>query len=278
MNCRNNANAKHAGEILCPNDYDYELDSDCEDEDEDEASSPVELCASSPPHEPNVATLEGQQSESSTESSGSSLSSFELEGVSDQGSVDYQSEEVIKAPGESPNLFSATATDYEPAILIKFAAHRTWYAFLWYCYTGQLEFSKLKSQVESGAPRFRVTHLEDGPPPCSPKSMYRLADLVDDKDLKAKALAAIKERMTEVNILDEMFSVFTSKSVTPHTLGRSLTSMNRYPDVREVQLDVYMKHRASPGVKTAFLRSISKFSSMPHAEPVLSAFYDRIAA
>ena len=65
-----------------------------------------------------------------------------------------------------------------------------WHAFLWYCYTGELDFGKLKSQVEPGGQHFRETSLEGGPPTCSPKSMYRLANLVStpmypaDKGLK----------------------------------------------------------------------------------------------
>jgi len=245
-NALNNTGAKDVGEILCPEDYEYELDSDFEDE-EDEASSP--------PRERDSAqtTLEGQQPECRTERSSSSLSSFVDGGASDQRPVDCQFQEVIKGPKEP-------SSDSERTVLVKFAAHRTWYAFVRYCYNGNLEFGKLKSQVEPGVQHLRVTPLEVGPPTCSPKSMYRLADLVGDKDLKAKALAAIKERMTEANVLDETFSVFTSK----------------YSDVRKVQLGVLMEHCRSPKVKEAFLRVMEKYSSMPHAKPVLSAFYDNL--
>ena len=170
-----------------------------------------------------------------------------------------------------------------------------WHAFLWYCYTGNLKFGKLKSQVEPGGQHLRVASLDGEPPTCSPKSMYRLADLVrilvrriqmkklskfsqiGDEDLKAKALVAIKQNMSEENVLDETFSVFTSKLVIPHTdHGSSLTSMNRYPDVREIQLGMLMKFCRSPRVKEAFLRAIEKYSSMPHARPVFSAFYDNL--
>jgi len=132
--------------------------------------------------------------------------------------------------------------------------------FLWYCYTSRIEFCELQSQVEHGVQRLRV--VGEGPPSCSPKSMYRLADLVGDKDLKALALKAIRERMTKTNVLEETFSVFTSQ----------------YPDVLKAQLDVLIEHRASPEVKKALLGKISKSGVMPHAEPALEAFYDRLAA
>ena len=84
--------------------------------------------------------------------------------------------------------------------------------------------------------------------------------------------------MTEANVLDETFSVFTSKSVTPPTVRPSPTSMNRYPDVRQVQLDILMKYIGSPEIKEAFFRKMIKFGEMPHAKPVLLALCDRLAA
>lgn len=54
--------------------------------------------------------------------------------------------------------------------------------------------------------------------------------------------------------------------------------MNRYPDVREVQLSALMERCGSPEVKKAFLKTMQKYSNMPHAEPVLSAFYDQLVA
>ena len=94
----------------------------------------------------------------------------------------------------------------------------------------------------------------------------------------AKALAAIKERMSETNVLDEIFSVFTSKLVTPHAKGPSLTFLDRYPDVRDIQLGVLMKHCRSLSVRKAFPKVIAKYGSMSHAEPVFSAFYDKLVA
>ncbi|KAF9227285.1 hypothetical protein BS17DRAFT_764562 [Gyrodon lividus] len=57
-------------------------------------------------------------------------------------------------------------------IQVKCAAHRTWRAFVYYCYTGQITFYPLRSQM----PRNRSPQVAGGPPLCSPKSMYRLAD------------------------------------------------------------------------------------------------------
>ncbi|KAF8444676.1 hypothetical protein L210DRAFT_3642926 [Boletus edulis BED1] len=238
-------------EISCSDEYDHELDSDFEDEDE------APPCNSS--SERDLAAREDQQSDGGTERSSSSFSSFDLERASDQGSVDRQLEEIINV---MPLKESSSDADCERTVEIKFAAHRTWHAFLFYCYTGNLEFSKLRSQVGPGGLHLHVTPLEGGPPACSPKSMYRLADLVGDKDLKAKALAAIKERMIEENVLSEACSVFTSK----------------YPEARQVQLGVLKEHRRSPKVKQAFFGAMEKYGNMPHAKPVLSTFYDDLVA
>ncbi|KAF8134620.1 hypothetical protein EV363DRAFT_1213975 [Boletus edulis] len=239
-------------EISCSDEYDHELDSDFEDEDE------APPCNSSS-EERELAAREDQQSDGGTERSSIYFSSFDLERASDQGSVDHQLEEIINAMHLKE---SSSDADCERTVEIKFAAHRTWHAFLCYCYTGYLEFSKLRSQVEPGGRHIHLTPLEGGPPACSPKSMYRLADLVGDKDLKAKALAAIKERMIEENVLSEAFSVFASK----------------YPEVRQVQLGVLKQHRRSPKVKQAFLGVMEKYGNMPHAKPVLSTFYDDLVA
>ncbi|KZT19699.1 hypothetical protein NEOLEDRAFT_1123756 [Neolentinus lepideus HHB14362 ss-1] len=67
-------------------------------------------------------------------------------------------------------------------VIIKDAAFDTWQALLFYLYTGDIAFRPLKSQQEI---RPKTSFQEDGhggeqawPQPCSPKSMYRLADKV----------------------------------------------------------------------------------------------------
>jgi len=46
-----------------------------------------------------------------------------------------------------------------------------WHAFVYYCYTGIINFANLRSQSTPD----EQSRLEDGPPHCSPKSMYQLA-------------------------------------------------------------------------------------------------------
>ncbi|KAG2064577.1 hypothetical protein BDR04DRAFT_1122491 [Suillus decipiens] len=48
------------------------------------------------------------------------------------------------------------------------------------------------------------------PPPCSPKSMYRLALKIKHDELQTKALAAIRSSLTGHNVLQELSSSLTS--------------------------------------------------------------------
>ncbi|KAJ7152466.1 hypothetical protein C8R46DRAFT_1121305 [Mycena filopes] len=89
-------------------------------------------------------------------------------------------------------------------IVLKDTAFTTWKALIYYLYTRRVNFRPLKSEGSQ----------EAGPavkgPTCSPKSMYRLADKLGLEDLQALALTAISSRLSETNILEEVFSSFTS--------------------------------------------------------------------
>jgi hypothetical protein len=52
-----------------------------------------------------------------------------------------------------------------------------WHAFVYYCYTGIINFSSLRSQAGTEA-TLQQSPLKDGPPHCSPNSMYQLAQKV----------------------------------------------------------------------------------------------------
>jgi len=249
-----NPDVEPAVEIPCPDGYEYELDSDFDEDAVEPVAGRSSMRTSGLLATPG--SRPGEASDSKIEGSSSS----ERDGVNNVTSLDPLPEEIIKDQEVPPDSSSKTTTNCKRTVVIKFAAHRTWYAFLWHCYTGHIEFCELKSQVELGV--WRLRGVGDGPPSCSPKSMYRFADLVGDKDLKALALNAIKARVTKTNVLEETFSVFTSK----------------HPDVLKAQLDVLIQHRASPEVKKAFLDKIFESGVMPHAKPALEAFYDRLAA
>ncbi|KAG1900869.1 uncharacterized protein F5891DRAFT_980068 [Suillus fuscotomentosus] len=102
-------------------------------------------------------------------------------------------------------------------VLVTDTAFNTWQALLYYLYTDEIVFAPLRSQGSRPARRCSI----DGPPPCSLKSMYRLACKINHDKLQAKALAAIRSSLTEpnVNILQEC----------------SLSLKSRFPSILEVE-------------------------------------------
>ncbi|KAF8893848.1 hypothetical protein BD779DRAFT_1503732 [Infundibulicybe gibba] len=127
-------------------------------------------------------------------------------------------------PGESAYSSPRSATEIEPTpisgeslrrpgrvgqtIFIPHTSYKTWKAFIWYLYTRTINFQPLSSnlQVQKIAPSIGDSAI----PPCSPKSMYRLADKLGIKELRILSLAAIQFGITKENILKEMFCTFTS--------------------------------------------------------------------
>ncbi|KAI0331010.1 hypothetical protein GY45DRAFT_673313 [Cubamyces sp. BRFM 1775] len=106
-------------------------------------------------------------------------------------------------------------------VFIEDFAYRTWEAFIFYAYFGSVSFAPLRSQKER-----RPKHELYEPPPCSAKSMYRLADKYGIQELKDIAMASILERMTAHTILVELFSPFTAV----------------YPEIKGVELDYLVAH------------------------------------
>ncbi|KAH9938932.1 hypothetical protein B0H21DRAFT_52231 [Amylocystis lapponica] len=108
----------------------------------------------------------------------------------------------------------ATAPSRVPTVPVNDMAFKTWQAFMFYATFGKVEFAPLLSQGPTTR-KEQVTWQTElpRPPRCSPKSMYRLADKYDILELKRLAKAGIEERLSEYNILQELFSPFTSWSV-----------------------------------------------------------------
>ncbi|KAI0675036.1 hypothetical protein C8Q78DRAFT_1112763 [Trametes maxima] len=100
----------------------------------------------------------------------------------------------------------------------------SWNALVFYAYTHQIRFLPLKSQGRSAT----IADVQDTsePPACSPKSMYRMAMKYDSTELKALAISDIQSKLSTRNILEELFSRFTS----------------RYPEIQTMQLDFVFAH------------------------------------
>ncbi|KAH7925144.1 hypothetical protein BV22DRAFT_458408 [Leucogyrophana mollusca] len=153
---------------------------------------------------------------------------------------------------------SVEAPSVARTVLVKGAAYRTWRALIYYCYTGQIVFAPLKSCNTVPSPTLQC----DGATPCSPKSMYRLADELGIGALKDAAFAAICGDLSKENILDEAFSKFTSK----------------YPAIQEMETDLLIQHCSAEEVVHAIPDKVKKISrgDVPHVDKVLSDFLQKL--
>ncbi|KAJ7439529.1 hypothetical protein B0H11DRAFT_566114 [Mycena galericulata] len=99
-------------------------------------------------------------------------------------------------------------------VSVRGTAFKTWKALVYYLYTSKLSFSI--NDISTVPPLFDEYRI----PQCSAKSMYRLADQFGLDDLKALSLSAIRARLSQDNIIREVFSKFTSM----------------YPDVQDFEV------------------------------------------
>ncbi|OBZ71551.1 hypothetical protein A0H81_08953, partial [Grifola frondosa] len=77
---------------------------------------------------------------------------------------------------------------------------------------------------------------------CSPKSMYRLADKLDLPTLKQKAAMDIQSKLRADNILQELFSKFTS----------------RYPDILEAETTFFCNNYLTPQTMPAIEQKLDE--------------------
>jgi len=225
-------------------DYDYALDSDLEDVDEEDEED------------------RGDAEESSAEQE-------------QEGKVE-ENEDVRRAPViEDPGLVSPSHGSSGPSlgfvpvahsqrsqgrmgrvVMIPDVAFPTWRALIFYLCTGAVAFAPLGSQRKA-LPQYASRLMTPDPPPCSPKSMYRLADRLGLEDLKQQALHDIQSKLSPGNILKELFSEFTS----------------RYSDVLEMQLG-YVCQNGHQNSVLAALPSLSEQliqGSLPHSTAILTS-------
>ncbi|KAH7903899.1 hypothetical protein BJ138DRAFT_1107281 [Hygrophoropsis aurantiaca] len=158
----------------------------------------------------------------------------------------------IVEPRDIPILVPIEPLIVANVVYVKDTAYKTLRALVYYCYTGQITFSPLKS-TNDVVERLPSDGRDNR---CSPKSMYRLAHKLGIKALETSALAAIRDHLSKNNILDELFSSFTSK----------------YPVVQEMEMRILMTNRSQPDVVQALPKMMEKISQgmMPHAWTVLS--------
>ncbi|KAH9915802.1 uncharacterized protein BXZ73DRAFT_22478, partial [Epithele typhae] len=159
-----------------------------------------------------------------------------------------------KGKASDDGRVSADLSSNRHQILIPNIAHRTLKACIFYLYTGKIKFLPLIS--EGGGERaFAMMTSLDGPPACSPKSMYRLADTFGINDLRDSAYREIISRLNIENIVTEAFSSFFA----------------RYDRLREHAVSYLSRHYSKPSVQGALPAVIEKtvLGELPHASGVL---------
>ncbi|CCL99646.1 uncharacterized protein FIBRA_01666 [Fibroporia radiculosa] len=161
-------------------------------------------------------------------------------------------------------------------VFLRSVAFKTLKAFAFYAFTGKLAFAPLRSRVlHDGVgladPSGSVKAFH--PPLCSPKSMYRLAEMLQDL-----ALVEITKNLTPKTIMDELFSSFTSQyffhfktrlNAFPHIGFIEI----RYPLVEKTELDYLLGSTIPSNIMLELSELIIKMSngSQPHACHALAA-------
>ncbi|KAG2368374.1 hypothetical protein BDR07DRAFT_1478145 [Suillus spraguei] len=222
--------------------YEYDSDSDLDDDDFVENN--------------NSPTPVDNESHEDTTDTGSILSSSSIEVVF-QEQLDNRPL-LLGDVGMVPVVTSENLMRGSRVVLVKGVAWKTWHAFIYYCYTGIVNFANLRSQSMADG----QSRLEDGPPHCSPKSMYQLARKLNNESLSQLALKAIETRLSAANILDEAFCKFTS----------------RHDAVRVMETALLLKHRSASEVLQGLPAKIEAVAmgNVPNAGQVLTALIMQI--
>ncbi|KAI0339997.1 hypothetical protein BDW22DRAFT_1360470 [Trametopsis cervina] len=159
------------------------------------------------------------------------------------------------------------AVESKYRVVVPDVAADTWQALIGFIYTGTIRFAPLKSQGIAFRRRERRKHCEDNPnlpPLCSPKSIYRLADIVGIQELKDLALKDLESRITAETISQEMFSKFSST----------------YEEVLQMELENLYANCMLAVVMPELLERIASIThgDLPHSEVVLSALIRKLSA
>ena len=121
--------------------------------------------------------------------------------------------------------------NFSPSACRRIMTSVRWRSVFFYLYTGQISFAPLRSQGVDSRSRYILENTTAGsPPPCSPKSIYLIANLVcplqptnrnfpltpccsklNVEPLRELALKDIESKVSEENVVEELFSCITAK-------------------------------------------------------------------
>ncbi|THG94443.1 hypothetical protein EW026_g7032 [Hermanssonia centrifuga] len=182
--------------------------------------------------------------------------------------------ENMKAKEEGPNNTGVETTltmvqSVKYTVVIPDVAAETWRALVYYIYTGSVCFAPLRSEGINKRQKLVAQHRENksGPPLCSPKSMYRLADIdlqVGLPSLKSLAENDIKSKLSAVAIVEEVFSRFSS--IYSEILDMQLQFL--YTNAIMSQVMTEIQHKVRVAVQ----------GQIPHAENVLGTLLLKLSS
>ncbi|KAL6300197.1 hypothetical protein BKA93DRAFT_542061 [Sparassis latifolia] len=163
----------------------------------------------------------------------------------------------------SPAVIKQSGGQPLRTIIIKDTALATLQWLVYYLYTGEIAFSPLHSQgAECWAverERYQIEHPKC-PPPCSPKSMYRLADMLGMDGLKLLAIEDVRSKLSAENILDELFSPFSSW----------------YPEILQAEVKFFSSNRMDLKIIPKMRKKLAAIAiqPVPHAAVALASLFE----
>jgi len=230
----------------------YMYDSDLEDDDMDDIEVPGSFTVTS-----SLSDFDYQELETPK---------IEEDRTTQLGDVDLLTDDEIERPPQAsgrstPATISRARRGSPEQPRIVDGAFKTWQAMSLFLYTDSIEFDPLRSySASSPQPPLKMTSVEQSP--CSPKSMYRLADRLRLIELREQAQVSLKSYLTEANIVDELFSDFTWS----------------YPEILGMESDVFYQHSTHPSVTSAMRRVFGRIAKgeLPHSDVVLDVLFGRL--
>ncbi|KAJ8454373.1 hypothetical protein ONZ45_g19334 [Pleurotus djamor] len=188
-------------------------------------------------------------------------------GINDQDEEDSKAAPTVSLPSlneppEVPSLPLASAPRSQRVgriLTIRNSAYQTWKCFLQHLYGETITFRALKSSSGLGTSGPSGSEVENA---CSPKSMYRLADEYGTEPLLKLSRDAIAERLTEENIVEELFSSFT----------------HRYKEIIDIEVNFFYEHRRATPITVAFSEKMDQVVSgdLPGRADVMRDIYFRL--
>ncbi|KZT11403.1 uncharacterized protein LAESUDRAFT_268489 [Laetiporus sulphureus 93-53] len=250
-----------ANKRLSAVEYGYESDSDLEDEERDWAISDSGAVEDREVRK----VLEEKERQATPRAEVATKSDIEDTTMAGTG----RESSILLASGNdtmSPSVTMIKPVCVGRTIFVHDMAYKTWKALIAYLYTGHIEFAPLRSCLQSAKAEGKTAAPPLYPgvksPSCSPKSMYRLADKYDLPELKKLASENIRSQLSAENILDEVFSEFSS----------------RYPEIYQLEVAFLVANCGHQGVKDALPNWIAAITNgqLPHTNDVLSTFISEL--